>query len=331
MTRPRLRPAGFTLFEVLGVVFVTALVIGFTTNYYIELSRASNRASLNTREIRRGAAILDRIARDFEGALLLVKPPEVDPLFHPWLFLGESRYGDVGADHIKFVTRNHHPRLSDAREQDLALVAYSVVRSEEDDTLSLYRWSTPHLGDGLDTSFPNPDDEGSVLLAENLAAFGVTFYGEDGAARQSWDSTTLVESASLPEVVEISVSPADPDDLETALEDLPVYRRRVRLPVRPLDLAALIDPDAAEAARADDEADDEAGGAPDDEPSDNPAEPVVTASQCIDFAGWQAATSPGSNLLRRYLGYASRPWEDVRSQFSGRMFDAFVISGPGCN
>ena len=58
----------------------------------------------------------NHVARDFENVVLLTTPPEVDPLEHPWVFLGESRHSDVGADQLKFVTRGSHPQIDDVHE-----------------------------------------------------------------------------------------------------------------------------------------------------------------------------------------------------------------------
>jgi type II secretory pathway component PulJ len=211
MTRRAPHRGGFTLFEVVGVILVTSFVVGAATNYYIDLSRASNRAASNTRDIRRATAILDRVARDFESTLLVVKPPETDPLAHPWLFVAEAQDGESGADHIKFITRNFQPRRSEEHESDLTVVAYTVRAGEEDDTLEVFRWTDPRLPDGLDRTFPSEDDEAAVLLAEGLADFGVRFTGEDGEEKDTWDSTMLVESSSLPASVEITVGMADPN------------------------------------------------------------------------------------------------------------------------
>ena len=241
---------GFTLLEVLAVIFLTAVVIGVALDFYVDLSRAENRASGFTREIRRATAILDRVARDFESAVLVRKPAEVDPLAHPWLFIAEARYAETGADHLKFVTRNHDPRRVDRPESDLALVAY-FVRRDDEDRLALLRWSSPRLPDGPDYDYPSPDDEGALLLADDIARFGVTLIAEDGSPASSWDSTTIVRSSKLPIAVDIEIAmwPADGADFDT----LPTYRKRVHLPVRPLDLEDLFDSNRAAAGGVDDE------------------------------------------------------------------------------
>ena len=246
VTRQRIGTRGFTLIEVMAVVALISGVFVVALNFYIDLSSASTRASEYTRDIRRATAILDRIARDFESAILLVKLPEVDPIDHPWLFVGESRVGNLGADHIKFVTRNHDPRRVESPQTNLAVVAYTVER-DENDWISLYRWSSPRLPESLDKSFPSGGAEGSFLLADGLHSFGVRFVAElnesgveEVGSRQEWDSTTLIDSGNLPRAVEIELSIADSallEDVEPAS-----YKRTVLIPVRPLEMAALTDP-----------------------------------------------------------------------------------------
>ncbi len=236
--RPRKR-GGFTLIEVMGVVALISVVFFVALNFYTDLARASTRASNHTRGIRRASAILDRVARDIEGAFLLVKPPEMDPFAFPWIFLGETRLGGDASERLKFVTRNHDPTRTGAAETNLATVAY-MVESGPDDSISLYRWTSPRLPESLDKGFPRQDDDGSFLLAEGLHYFGFNFLGEDGELRSEWDSSTLLESSSLPLAVEIRLSLMA--DLTSAGEEPPIYRRRVLIPVRPLDLAALADP-----------------------------------------------------------------------------------------
>jgi len=236
--QPRKR-GGFTLIEVMAVVALIGFVFFVALNFYTDLSRASNRAANHTRGVRRASAILDRVARDLEGTLLLVKPPEMDPLAFPWIFLGETRLGGDASERLKFVTRNHNPTRTDAAETNLATVAY-MVEPQPDDSIALYRWTSPHLPESLDKAFPREGDDGSFLLAEGLQSFGFIFLSEDGELRSEWDSSTVLESSSLPLAVEIQLSLMA--DRTSDEEEPPVYRRRVLIPVRPLDLAALADP-----------------------------------------------------------------------------------------
>jgi type II secretory pathway component PulJ len=311
VTRRPPHRGGFTLFEVVGVILVTSFVVGAATNYYIDLSRASNRAASNTRDIRRATAILDRVARDFESTLLVVKPPETDPLAHPWLFVAEAQYGESGADHIKFITRNFQPRRSEEHESDLTVVAYTVRAGEEDDTLEVFRWTDPRLPDGLDRTFPSEDDEAAVLLAEGLADFGVRFTGEDGEEKDTWDSTMLVESSSLPASVEITVGMADPNASGEDPDDVVRYSRRVLLPVRPIDLEALLQRNGPGAeGEGDEEEDEEDGGGSDGETDEDSG--GLTLGDCIDVPALADALG---ETMPAIVGFAeaslSQPWVDI--------------------
>jgi prepilin-type N-terminal cleavage/methylation domain-containing protein len=237
--QPRHR-GGFTLIEVMAVVALLGIVFFVALSFYTDLSRATTRASDHTRSIRRASAILDRVARDIEGAFLLVKPPELDPIAFPWIFLGQLRLGGDTSDQLKFITRNHDPTRTSGAETNLATVAY-FTESAEDDSISLYRWSWPRLPESLDKSFPKGGDDGSFVLAEGLKYFGFYFLGEEQERFSEWDSSTLLESSALPLAVEIQLS-LMPDGEENGEEETPVFRRRVLIPVRPLDLAALSDP-----------------------------------------------------------------------------------------
>ncbi len=229
---------GFTLLEVLAVMLLTGIVLGVALNFYIDLSRASNRAAEHTREIRRATAILDRMARDFEATVLVRKPAEEDPLNHPWLFLGESEGSEIGADRIKFMTRNHRPRSTATHESDLPVVSYTLRRNERDH-LELLRWSSPRLPEGLDRDFPSELEYGQALLSDDIDSFGVTFLAADGDWNDTWDSSQLVESSELPAAVKIQVAMVTADGSPPV-----IYERQVLLPVRPLDLEVLLDPNA---------------------------------------------------------------------------------------
>jgi prepilin-type N-terminal cleavage/methylation domain-containing protein len=237
MSRARARSGGFTLIEVMAVVFLTSVVMAFVLNFYVELSRSTERAAALTRDIRRATTILDRVARDVEGTALLMKEPEQDPLSHPWLFLAESRGSELGADHVKFDTFSHQMRGTSRHETDLAVVAY-LTRDSLDHGVELLRWSSPQLPEGLDRDFPLAEDEDVLLLADGLADFGMRFLREDGQTTDTWDSSTLVESSQLPLAVEIEV--ALPND-EGVLGPDPVahFSRTVLLPMRPIDPAEL--------------------------------------------------------------------------------------------
>ena len=230
--------SGFTLIELLAVVGFTAVLMLFAVNFYLEITRASEAATTRTRDSRRAIALLDRIARDLEAAVLVRKPAEVDPLYHPWVFLAEDRGGDEGAERLKFTTRSRVLRSTAHHESDLEVVSYAL-REGDDAGFELLRWSSPRLPEELDRTFPESEADGAVLFAEGLASFGVRFMDESGQWNSDWDSSILVDSSELPLAAEISVAilPASDSLVERKPE---VYLRRVLMPVRPLDLEELL-------------------------------------------------------------------------------------------
>lgn len=313
MTSPA-RRHGFTLIEVLAVLLLTSLVLGVAIDFYRDLSRASTEAVERTRNARRAVVLLDRVARDLEGAVLLEKPGPVDPLLHPWIFLAEADDPDLGAQRLKFVSRGRRPRSPEAAESDLQMVAWILERSDQDD-FELRRWSSPQLPEGRDLSFPTRDE--SERVAGRIASFGVFLIGEDGSSVARWDSSALVESSELPRAADIQVSFFVDDESDAV--DGP-YLRRVTLPLRTLDLeqqleaagVAVAGRDADGDGVPDDEQDADGDGEPDGDGTGNAggAGGGMTVDECI--AANQALFSSLPPELQAVVeGFRGRPVSEV--------------------
>jgi len=234
------RPAaagGFTLIEMLAVVLLMGLVLSVAMNFYIDLSRESTAATEDVRTERRAASLLDHVARDLEGTILMVKPDDVDPLAFPWVFFAESRSG-AGADRLLFMSRRFAERASDAPQSDLDRVAYSLAPAD-DGSFTLLRWSAPGLPDSLDREIPAPDAPGNLVLARELAGFGVRFLDDAGQWKTEWDSSQVADANKLPLAVEIQVALAPGPDARPGTPPSGPFVRRLLLPLRPLDMAVL--------------------------------------------------------------------------------------------
>jgi prepilin-type N-terminal cleavage/methylation domain-containing protein len=247
MSAPAPSRAGFTLIEVLAVLFLTALVLSAALTFYIDLSNDSTRAADTTREVRRATTLLDRVARDLERAVLVKKPDDVDPLAHPWIFLAEPHQltevvGEPGSDRIKFMLRSEPPRTQEGPSSDLSTVAYTLEEGEDGESFALHRWSSPRLPERLDREFPRADDPASLVLADGVSHFALRFLGDGGEWIDRWDSSQLVESSELPVAVEIELALAPPNGNGDEEKEPLLYGRRVLLPMRPIDLVALLDP-----------------------------------------------------------------------------------------
>ncbi len=236
------RGRGFTLIEMLAVILLTSVVIAAALNHYVNLSHVSQRATERTAEVRRATAILDRVSRDVQSTVLEARPPGDEALGHPWIFFGEPEHSEQGADRLRFMTRGRNPRAGAGPHSDFEVVTYSLRHAADEESFELMRWSSPQLPEGPERDTPNDEADGAQLLAEGLADFAVTFIDEYGEANRSWDSALIEEANALPLAVDIEVALFDPKnpDAEPAR-----YKRRVVLPVEPLDMQELTDPTSA--------------------------------------------------------------------------------------
>jgi len=256
----------------------------------------------------------------------VIKPEQTDPLDHPWIFFGEARGGGDAANRLKFVRRGHLPRRSAAHESDLEVVGYAVRRAE-DDSLELVRSSSTQLPETLDREIPTDEADGALLLADGLAGFGVTFVDALGERSATWDSSSLAQADALPAAVEIEVSLPDPDDPEA---EPARFRRRVVLPLRPLDLAELLDPSAAVGGGAGSQTEEDAEGEG-DEDGDGESDQACAEGPCGGLSVCQAVDcsqdyGPSVNSLLEDIGGQSLcHW---RTRIPRSM--SWIILNPAC-
>ncbi|MBW2713684.1 MAG: hypothetical protein JRC77_08030, partial [Deltaproteobacteria bacterium] len=173
-----------------------------------------------THASRHSTAILDRIGRDLQEAFLIVKPAEVDPLFHPWIFFSEE---DGDNDRILFFTRNHQPRGGNPREWDLTKVAYFLA-PDEDGVRSLWRWVVPGIPTEHQKDFPYVDDPGVSLVSHDVDELHLEFRSLVGTEwTRGWDSNQLEYTGQLPMAVRIEIAISDPYAADSGKED-PFHR-----------------------------------------------------------------------------------------------------------
>jgi hypothetical protein len=139
------RARAFTLLEMIAVVLMLGLVFLVMGGVFARIASTTTDAN-QTETTRRGLLLVDRVARDLEGATLVEKPAELDPQAHPWLFLADSRLGRGGSDSLKFDSRSAPSTAEHAG--GLAVVAYWIEPGDADD-LRLLRWTSPALPESL--------------------------------------------------------------------------------------------------------------------------------------------------------------------------------------
>ena len=153
------RRSGFTLIEMMVVVVFTAITLVVAVDFFMDLTRASQAAMESTRTGRRATGILDRVSRDLQSAVLVVKPEEVDPLEHDWLFLAEEGSDGLGAERLLFVSRGRISRASDVHESDLELLRTG--------------WQSSAERFGFDVEAPPPDPTAFVSDGDIVEVAGL--------------------------------------------------------------------------------------------------------------------------------------------------------------
>lgn len=310
------RSAGFTLIEVLAATILTSIVVGVSVSLYINLSNAAATATARTRETRNAIVILDRVARDLEGAFLLDKPEDVDPLEHPWFFVAESRGLPEGADRMKFVTRNHRSLSADGHASEIGVVSYALYSDDDAaDGFALVRANSSRLPEGLDRTIPVLEDEGAILVADGIEAFGVRFLNENGMWVDEWDSSQIEESSALPEAAEIRIALASASSRPDRESEPEIFSRRVILPIRPVSIDLAVQQAttlAAEAASETAEDEEELGELAKKYEGEPPATNCeMTFLECFDIpknrARAEEALGTGESFLRCRQNVANMP------------------------
>ena len=315
MSRAPRRSAGFTLLEAVFVIFATGLLVSIIASMVIGITQSTEAAALRTREIRVTTAVLDRIAADIEGAFLVKKKPDDDPLAHPWVFIAEGRQTQAGADRLLFTTVGHRSQAlavdPEQRKSAAGLATYAYLLepdgSGDAERFVLLRWVNPFLAE--DHAFPRAEDPGTFVVAEDVASFSMRFLDEGGAWVDQWDSTLIAESSELPVAVEVRLAlwpdlpPEDLEAYEAAGEPPPIveYRRRVVLYQRPLDDVGV------------------AGGLASGAAGEEEEGCRITYGQCFTRLG--VSVNPRATVFARIWGNCVRPGDETIFDANGNPID----------
>ncbi|MFQ5515641.1 MAG: type II secretion system protein J [Myxococcota bacterium] len=245
------RAAGFTLLEMLIAIGITALVVTVAIQVYLGLLQAQERALGNEGRTRAALVLLDRIASELSGTLLIVKPEDTDRLSHPYFFVGEDRVlGTADADAIRFVTLSPARPAAARGGAGVRMISYAT-EPRPGEGFNLLRAEEP-LPDGLDTRIRV--DEGQVV-AEQLALFSLRFRDEDtGDWRDYWNSTDIARLDLLPASVEVRVRMLEQDASGEPVAGAE-HTRVVELRIRPIEPG--VPPDQVPAPPDEDEEEDE--------------------------------------------------------------------------
>jgi type II secretory pathway component PulJ len=236
--------AGYTLVEILGAFFILTIILMLVTGIFIENGRQREAAIEKMRERLSAVGALEQLADDLEGAIFLTGAAEADPESNPWRFLAESP-GEEGATILRFVTQNA-PQASIAEHASGWVEVVYFLEEDGEGEWVLWRWRSARPPSEPDRDFPDSATPGSMRLAVGVAAFGVRLLDDEGEWLDEWDSSFLPPDQALPQAAEISLTlmrKAREGETEDGSLEVPglLQKRRVAMPMRPLDVAALVE------------------------------------------------------------------------------------------
>ncbi len=228
--------AGFTLLELLIALGITALLVTAAVQAHVSISAAQERARGGHNRDRSALVLLDRIERELEGTMLVVRSEREDRLGHPYVFIGEDRvFGSGDSDAIRFITLTPARPPGGEISGGIRMVSYGVEPSA-DEGFDLLRQEEP-LPDGLEKRIFL--DEAQVVI-EQMASFQLRYQdGETGEWVERWDSTDLSLLDQLPQAVEVTVQLYQTNEDEE-LEPGQEHQRVAYLRIRPLDREQLL-------------------------------------------------------------------------------------------
>lgn len=235
---------GYTLIEILAAFFLMTVLLTLVMGIFVENGRQREAAIELMRERLSSVGALEQLANDLEGAIFVSRAGEVDPEDHPWRFLAVDA-GEYGSTALRFVTQNvARDRLAE-HASGWAEVAYFLEEDANGERV-LWRWRAPRPPSEATRAFPDSRSPGSMRLAVGVAEFGVRWLGPEGEWLDDWESTFRPPEQALPEAAEISLvlmRRAREGESEDGALEIPglLQTQRVAIPMRPLDVAALVE------------------------------------------------------------------------------------------
>jgi len=236
--------AGYTLIEILAAFFLMTVLLTLVMGIFGENGRQREAAIELMRERLSSTGALEQLASDLEGAVFVSRAPDVDPEDHPWRFMAVDP-GEYGSTALRFVTQNvARDRLAE-HASGWAEVAYFLEQDAEGEWV-LWRWRSARPPSEVTRGFPDSRSPGAMRLALGVADFGVRWLGPEGEWLDEWESTFQPPAQALPEAAEISLvllRRAREGESEDGALEIPgtLQTKRIAIPMRPLDVAALVE------------------------------------------------------------------------------------------
>ena len=191
---------GFTLLEILLAFFIFSIL--FVTIYasYSGSFKTINMTESRMEIYRKAAIAMDRISEDLQASYISNLPPNSfgNPAGYT-RFLGEDKdFNGRDADTMSFFARIEPLFSEELNRATGQLISYDVVQGDEEGELVLLRSENPEFID-------NTEERGGLTLCDGLQGITFTYFDDDGAAHESWDSDGEELEGALPRMVSVSL------------------------------------------------------------------------------------------------------------------------------
>jgi type II secretory pathway component PulJ len=239
-----MKRAGYTLIEIVGAFLIMTIILTLVTTLFVENGRQREVAIEMMRERLSALGALDQMADDLEGAIFVSRGPRIETEEPTWRFQAEGS-GELGASSLRFVTQNAPQSSLAEHASGWTEVAYFLDQEEDEGSWVLWRRRSSRPPGEAPLGFPDADEPGSMRLAEDVHDFGVRFLDSEGGWVDEWESSYQPPDQALPQAAEITLvlmRQAREGESEDGSPLLPgrVHMRRVAIPMRPVDVAALV-------------------------------------------------------------------------------------------
>lgn len=204
---------GFTLLEILIALSIFAIVISTIFASYTGTFRIINETESQADIYGMARIALERIQEDLESTYFFFRESEdskqgtAGPSYQ---FVGEhTEIQGRSADTLSFVSRAHLVFSGEDEYSGAAAIAYYVRKTDEKESLSLYRSDTPYFLE------PPEQGTGGLILCDGLLSVSFTYYDADGVPYDNWDSTSEEFKDRLPVMVSVLLEFMNKADPET--------------------------------------------------------------------------------------------------------------------
>jgi general secretion pathway protein J len=214
---------GFTLIEVLTAIFIFALVVGLTFGSFEGVFSSADHMNAGSQLYEMGNCCLDRIVSDLKATHIMNSPryskPDIDDEPDIYQIKGEKvGAGGESFSRLRFTSLSHLTFQPNGQD-GIAQIVYYVQETENDDYV-LRR---------SDKLYPYPEFEEDTMdpvVCEQVLAFDLVYYDEEGREYEEWDSESDDVEYSTPKSIGINLKLGDQQktvDFQTQIT-LPIFR-----------------------------------------------------------------------------------------------------------